>query len=60
MRIGVLTDYEVQRILFSYNDGSYLIFGDSTEFGAILPNEFVDISYGTNKKVMSSKKELCF
>ena len=55
MRIGVLTDYEVQRILFSYNDGSYLIFGDSSEFGAILPNEFVDISIGNNNKIILKK-----
>lgn len=55
MRIGVLTDYEIQRILFSYNDGSYLIYGDSNEFGAILPNEFVDISITSTKKINLKK-----
>lgn len=43
MRIGVLQDYTVKRILFSYNDGSYSIFGDTTDFGSILPNEFVEL-----------------
>ncbi|MGV3631095.1 MAG: SpoIID/LytB domain-containing protein [Bacteroidota bacterium] len=55
IRVGVLRDYDVQRILFSYNDGSYLIFGDSLEFGAILPNEFVDISFLANDKVQLKK-----
>lgn len=43
MRIGVLRDHSVKRISFAYNDGSYSIFGDTTEFGAILPNEYVEI-----------------
>ncbi|MCE3296588.1 MAG: SpoIID/LytB domain protein [Crocinitomicaceae bacterium] len=51
----MLRDYDVQRILFSYNDGSYLIFADSLEFGAILPNEFVDIAYLSNDKVQLKK-----
>lgn len=55
VRVGVLRDYDVQRILFSYNDGSYLIFGDSLEFGAILPNEFVDIGYLSNDKIQLKK-----
>ena len=55
IRVGVFRDYDVQRILFSYNDGSYLIFGDSLEFGAVLPNEFVDITYLSNYKVQLKK-----
>ncbi len=55
LRVGVLTDYDIQRILFSYNDGSYLIFGDTNEFGAILPNEFVDISVASNEKLLLKK-----
>ncbi len=43
LRIGVLRDHNVKRIAFSYNDGSYSIFGDTTDFGAILPNEFVEL-----------------
>lgn len=43
LRIGVLRDHSVKRIAFSYNDGSYSIFGDTTDFGAILPNEFVEL-----------------
>jgi len=55
MRIGVLRDYDVKRILFSYNDGSYSIFGDTTNFGAILPNEFVDVIYTSNQRVELKK-----
>lgn len=43
MRIGVLRDHTIKRISFAYNDGSYSIIGDSTEFGAILPNEYVEM-----------------
>lgn len=43
LRIGVLRDHSVKRISFAYNDGSYSIFGDTTDFGAILPNEYVEI-----------------
>lgn len=49
MRIGVLRDYAVKRITFSYSDGSYSIFGDTTEFGSILPNEFVELLWEKNK-----------
>lgn len=55
LRVGVLRDYNVKRIIFSYNQGSYLIYGDTTEFGAILPDEFVDISYLDNDKVVLKK-----
>lgn len=52
MRIGVLRDHSVKRITFSYNDGSYSIFGDTTDFGAILPNEYVDILWESDKVVL--------
>jgi stage II sporulation protein D len=52
MRIGVLRDYDVKKIVFAYNEGSYNIIGDSTEFGAILPNEFVDVSYTSDKRIL--------
>lgn len=55
LRIGVLRDYDVKRILFAYNDGSYSITGDSTSFGAILPNEFVDVIYKSNQKIELKK-----
>jgi stage II sporulation protein D len=51
MRIGVLRDHSVKRITFSYNDGSYSVFGDTSYFGSILPNEFVDLSQGKSGKV---------
>jgi stage II sporulation protein D len=52
MRIGVLRDYSVKRITFSYNDGSYSIFGDTSDFGAILPNEFVELFWEKNKVLL--------
>ncbi len=55
LRVGVLTEYDIQRILFSYNDGSYLIYADTFEFGAILPNEFVDISITSSDKIQLKK-----
>lgn len=55
MRIGVLRDYDVKRILFAYNDGSYSIFGDTSEFGAILPNEFVDVIYKSSQQIELKK-----
>lgn len=51
MRIGVLRDYDVKRIVFAYNEGSYNILADSNELGTILPNEFVDISLTSDNKL---------
>ncbi len=45
IRIGLFRDNNVQRISFSYNDGSYSFFADTTDFGSILPNEFIEISW---------------
>ena len=54
MRIGVLRDYNIKRITFSYNSGSYSIFGDTSDFGSILPNEFIEVSI-ENVKVKLKK-----
>lgn len=51
MRIGVLRDYSVQRIVFAYAEGSYNIIGDSAELGVLLPNEFIDVSVSPDKRV---------
>ncbi|MCE2712450.1 MAG: SpoIID/LytB domain-containing protein [Cryomorphaceae bacterium] len=45
LRIGLYRENNVLRIHLSYNDGSYRILGDTSDFGAILPNEFVEISF---------------
>lgn len=55
LRIGVLRDYDVQRIWFSYLEGSYSIYADSLEFGSILPNEFVEISFISDEKIELKK-----
>lgn len=47
MRIGVYRGYKIQRIVFAYNDGSYSIIADTSEFGSILQNEFVEIAVDT-------------
>lgn len=52
LRIGVLRDYSVKRLTFSYNDGSYSIFGDTTDFGSILPNEYVEVQWSANKIIL--------
>lgn len=51
LRVGVFRDYEIKRMVFAYNDGSYNVIGDSTEFGTILPNEFVDITLTADKRL---------
>lgn len=49
MRIGLFRDYTIKRIIVAYNAGSYSIYGDTTHFGSILPNEFIDVSVEGNK-----------
>lgn len=49
IRVGVFRDYNITRITFSYNNGSYAIYGDTTHFGSILPDEFVEVSKVGNK-----------
>ena len=44
MRIGVYRDHNLQRVVCAYNVGSYTVFADSINVGAILPNEFVEMS----------------
>lgn len=52
LRIGVLREYQMKRIVFAYNDGSYTIIADSTNFGSILPNEYIElISEGDNVRL---------
>ena len=55
MHIGVLRDYKTQRLVFSYNNGSYSIFGDTTDFGSILPNEFIEVSFAESGSVRLKK-----
>src|SRR5690554_3809049 len=44
IQIGVYRSHNIQRIDFSYYTGSYLIYGDTNAFGALLPNEFISIT----------------
>lgn len=49
LRIGVYRDFQMKRIVFAYNDGSYSILADSLTFGSILPNEFVELAVEGSK-----------
>ncbi len=51
MRIGVYRDYTINRCTFSYNDGSFSVYGDSTDFGSVLPNEYVELISSGNSLV---------
>jgi stage II sporulation protein D len=55
LRIGLFRDNNLQRISLSYNDGSYSIIADTNEFGSILPNEFIEVSF-IKKGSVSLKK----
>lgn len=51
VEIGVYRGYSIKKIDFSYHDGSYLIQGDTSYLGAILPNEFVTLKFTSDKKI---------
>ena len=45
MKVGIFTDIITKKVNFAYNEGSYSVFGDSIDFGAILQDEFVEIKF---------------
>ena len=45
MKVGIFTDVITKKVNFAYNEGSYSVFGDSIDFGAILQDEFVEIKF---------------
>jgi len=49
LRIGVYRDFQMKRIAFAYDEGSYTILADTTNFGSILPNEFIELSVEGNQ-----------
>ncbi len=51
IRIGVFRDLEIKKINFSNNGFSYSIFGDTTDFGVLLNNEFIEIIYVNPSKI---------
>lgn len=44
LRIGVYRDFQMKRIAFAYDQGSYSIHADTSFLGSILPDEFVELS----------------
>ncbi len=51
MRIGVVRSHDVKKMVFSYFNGSYFIFGDTSKQGALLPNEFISVRPTSDNKV---------
>lgn len=51
MKVGIFTDIIPKKITFAYNEGSYSIFGDSTDFGAILQDEFVEVKFTAENQI---------
>jgi stage II sporulation protein D len=49
--VGVYRGYDINRVDFSYYDGSYMIYADTLSFGAILPNEFVSLRKTSDNKI---------
>lgn len=51
MRVGILRDYSVQKILISYAEGSYAIIGDTTNYGTLIKDEFVELSLTDDRRI---------
>ncbi len=43
MRIGVLRDHAIKRIMFSYKNANYAIYGDSLDLGFFGANEYIEV-----------------
>jgi stage II sporulation protein D len=55
MQIGVLRHVQSKKVLFSYFEGSYMIYADGKAFGSILPTESISIEVVANNKVRAVK-----
>ncbi len=51
IEIGVYRGYNIKKIDFSYHNSSYLLKGDTSYLGTILPNEFVTIQLTSDNKI---------
>jgi stage II sporulation protein D len=51
MRIGVLRDYDVKKIVFAYADASFNVYADTNQIATILPTEFIELSITSDKKI---------
>jgi len=51
IKVGIFTDIITKKVNFAYNEGSYSVFGDSTDFGAILQDEFVEVKFISDKQI---------
>lgn len=53
--IGLFAGKSIQRIDFSYLEGSYLIQADTSMYGAVLPNEFIAVTQLKSGKLLLRK-----
>lgn len=54
LRIGLLRDYNLNRITFSYNNAPYYVYGDSILIDTIFKNEFIE-TLKLGKRVLLKK-----
>lgn len=53
--IGLFRNQRISQIDFAYLEGSYLIKADTSDFGAVLPNEFISVREAGDGKVLLRK-----
>ncbi|MFT5779692.1 MAG: stage II sporulation protein D [Crocinitomicaceae bacterium] len=44
MRIGILRSQTVKRVSFSYNNGTYNVYGDANHVGSIIANQSIEVT----------------
>ncbi|MFT7345375.1 MAG: stage II sporulation protein D, partial [Lentimonas sp.] len=55
LRVGVLRGHTVKRILFSFDNEEYSVYGDSVFIGELSENQFFDLSYSGKKSILVKK-----
>ena len=59
--VGLYRKKKISRIVFSYHQGSYNVYGDSTKLWTILPNESIELRYRSEGvQVLHGAEELGF
>ncbi|MFT5581685.1 MAG: stage II sporulation protein D [Psychromonas sp.] len=55
LRVGVLRGHTVKRILFSFDNEEYSVYGDSVFIGELSVNQFFDLTYSGEKSILVKK-----
>ena len=55
MRIGLFRKNVIKKIAIEYNDGSYMVYGDSIFIGSLLQNEYFDLTETSSGLVQVKK-----